>query len=86
MKLALYSVENGYTLKKKYFKDLNKVHIPYHKEDVVIGGEIKKNDVTFINVNSVEELFTLSKEIGYELMTDRLFGVPGIVIYDDYME
>lgn len=89
MKLALYSIENGYALKKKYFKALNKVRIPYHKEDVAIG-EVKENNVTFIDVNSVEELFTLSKEIGHELMIDRLFDAlyytPGIVIYDDYME
>ena len=89
MKLALYSIESGYALKKKYFKALNKIRIPYHKEDVAVGV-VKENNVTFIDVNNVEELFALSKEIGYELIIDRLFDVlcdiPGIVIYDDYME
>ena len=85
MKLALWSVENEYVLKKIYFKALNKVHIPYHKENVTFG-EVEENNVTVININTVDELFSLSKEIGHSLVTDTLFGIPQLIIYDDYME
>ena len=85
MKIALYSVENEYALKKKYFKALNNAHIPYHKENITFG-EVEENNVTIIDVNSVEELFTFSKEIECELVLGRLFDVSEITIYDDYME
>lgn len=85
MKIVLYSVENEYALKKKYFKALNNACIPYHKENITFG-EVEENNVTVIDVNSVEELFTLSKEIGCGLVIGRLFNIPEITIYDDYME
>ena len=85
MKIALYSVENEFALKKKYFKALNNAHISYHKENITFE-KVEKNNVTVIDVNTVEELFTLSKEIGHELVLGKLFDIPEITIYDDYME
>ena len=85
MKIVLYSAENEYALKKKYFKALNNAHIHYHKENIVFEG-VEENNVTFIEVNNIEDLFILSKEIGYELVIGRLFDIPEITIYDDYME
>lgn len=85
MKIVLYSAENGYELKKKYFKALNNAHIHYHKENIVFG-EVEEDNVTVIEVNNVKDLFILSKEIEYELVIGELFGIPEITIYDDYME
>lgn len=85
MKIVLFSAENEYALKKKYFKALNNAHIHYHKENIVFG-EIEEDNVTIIEVNNPEDLFILSKKIGYELVIGRLFDIPEITIYDDYIE
>ena len=61
-----------------------------YKEDEILKKHNYKVDEerneAYIEINTIEELFQLSKELGYDLIVDGVFDYGTIVIHDNWIE
>ena len=87
MRIRVYSVIANYNdkFKKQYIDILKKYNLEIVKDEIEDYFFNKYlGNAYYITIDSVEELFNLSKELKEELIID--YDNNSITIYDDYVE
>lgn len=93
MEFGLYSTENGYAIEKnsyrQYHKKLDETGLSWRVRPGTINPDRngRRCPVTFVSLNSLEDLMLLKEALGYELIVcQQSSEFPELEIYDDYRE